>query len=278
MKRIRSLLCVPAHKPALYEKAVRSGADCLMFDLEDSVPPHHKAYALETLVAYLRSSIGKIVPQVVAVRINPYTTDAGTLLDAGCRLDVLVVPKITEARELMTYEGETATVPLLPVIETPGAIVNLRSILALPNVLGGIFGVADFAAGMGVSDRRWGSWIDYGPLTNTRFVYAKQKLATYAAAFGKQALDTCFNVRDSSHVTATWRGSRSFGFTGAACIHPLQVPIANDLFGPGEIERAWAGRIHAQHAARLGEVWVDENGLVVGIPVDRQARAILKEA
>lgn len=276
MRRIRSLLCVPAHKPELYEKAARSGADCLMFDLEDSVPEQHKASALLALTSWLASD-GWRIPGMKAVRINPYTHDALVLRDNGCRVDALVIPKIKHGDELLTPDGIAPTTPLIPVIETPQAIINLRSIVENRAVAGAIFGVADFAAGMGVSDRLCGHGIDdYLEEVNERFAYAKQKLATYCAAFGKFALDTCFAVkgeRAAEVVEQSWRNSRSWGFTGAAAIHPAQVKVANLVFRDAR-EACWAASVIDSDREHAGEVHVDERGFVVGRPVVRQAEAI----
>jgi citrate lyase subunit beta/citryl-CoA lyase len=275
MKRIRSLLCVPAHRPELYEKAYRTDADCLMFDLEDSTPPQHKDEALATLVEYL--NLGRTAPKIVAVRINPDRRWMGEVEALRSLCAILVVPKVQDVADLQRFNwfGGPA---VLPVIETPLAIVNLRAILSLPGVIGGIFGIADFAAGMGVSDRQYGAYHDAGEVSSVRFAYAKQKLATYAAAYGKQALDTCFNVRHPGVVHAAWRWSRAIGFTGGAAIHPMQVPAANIFFGPSQEEQDWAMLTHVDHAARHGEVGVDARGLVVGLPVDRQAQAIIGSA
>jgi citrate lyase subunit beta/citryl-CoA lyase len=272
VKHIRSLLCVPAHKPELYAKAEATDADCLMYDLEDSTPQHHKHAAALALSAHLQHL--RPHGKVVAVRVNPFEVSEHQTF--GDLADVLVIPKVKDEADLRFVRSIVPFKPLLPVVETPQAILNLRSILGFPSVVGVIFGVADYAAGMGVSDRTFGhGWVDLGPVTNTRFAYAKQKIATYCAAFGKQSLDTCFNVRDRSMVEQTWVGSRSIGFTGAAAIHPMQVGVANELFGPSVEEQTWALATHEGHAYRNGEVGVDDTGLVVGMPVDRQARAII---
>lgn len=278
MKRIRSLLCVPAHRPALYEKALRTNADCLMFDLEDSTPAQHKDYARATLQDYLAISRGGL-GKIVTVRVNAGNRDEARTFAPFC--DALVPPKVERAADLWfafdAFEGK----PLLPVIETTQAIVNLREILSFPGVAGGIFGIADYAASLGVSDRIIGHRYAANPyLVMQRFQYAKQKLATYAAAFGKQALDTCFVVKGpqaAEFIEDAWIIARSMGFTGAACIHPGQVELANAHFGPSRREEMWAHTTHAEHTARHGEVGVDEYGQVVGMPVDRQAQSIIRK-
>lgn len=277
MKRIRSLLCVPAHKPALYEKCLSYGADCIMYDLEDSVPEPKKTQALVSLRGWLASDRMHEARELITVRINPYTSDALTILDDGGRIDALVIPKVREARELLTFEHQPSFLPVIPVIETPQAIVNLEAIAKVSAAM--IFGVADYAAGLGVSDRVFADEAAGAGWVSSRFAYAKQKLVTCAHAFGIQALDTCFIVKGELagiYVRREWATSRGYGFTGAACIHPGQVEIANDIFGPTDTETRWAMRTAEGHVARGGEVGVDEHGMVVGIPVARQAAAIIK--
>lgn len=270
---IRSLLCVPAHKPHLYEKALSYGADCIMYDLEDSVPEAKKLDAFHQLSAWLKSSVVMPWPGLVTVRIN--RPAEGRELIKG-RLDAFVLPKVKIGEDVASLSAFFR--PVIPVVETPQAIVNLEEIVE--RSAGCIFGVADFAAGMGVSDRFWGRTRDRsGRRVNERFAYAKQKLATYCAAYAKPCLDTCFVVKGEgapADVALHWEVSRSYGFTGGAAIHPMQVAIANDIFGPTAQEKAWADRTEKGHQERGGEVSVDEYGFVVGMPVARQARAILR--
>lgn len=269
MKRIRSLLCVPAHKEALFDKGLRSDADALMFDLEDSVPIQHKNAALALLIRQLERHYLGDCDKEIFVRVNPGDLDINALDGVGLlgtKVTGIVVPKVRFANELFPYLREGVAV--LPVIETPMAILNLESIINLS--MGGIFGVADYSAGMCVSDR-WGD-------PNIRFAYAKQKLATIAAAYGKQALDTSFHVKSefAEQVTfASWREVQSWGFTGAACIHPGQVGIANHIFS---VDKVWPTDIIVGSEQREGEVWVDDDDCVVGTPTVRQARNLLARA
>ena len=174
-----------------------------------------------------------------------------------------MIPKVKECSDLPIVKH-----PLLVVIETAVAVLNLEWILGEQQVLGGVFGVGDFAADMGVIDRDWAG------LVNTRFMYAKQKLATVARAHGKQALDTSFFVKgpiSNIETERQWTEVASWGFTGASPIHPNHVPIANRVFAPSAHERAWAERILDGTSEHKHEVWIEPSGHVVGPPHVRQA-------
>jgi citrate lyase subunit beta/citryl-CoA lyase len=271
LRRAPTLLCVPAHKPDLYRKAADTGASILMFDLEDSVPEQHKARARSVLTSFLDIARYQLQPgQRTAVRINPRcSADLNLFDDTG--IDFLVIPKVRTASDITPYGMGNQ---LVAVIETAEAITNLRSIV--PCLAGAIFGIADFAASMGMSDRIYGSFENVDRDSHARFAYARQKLAVYCAAAGIGCFDTCFNVRSAVDICRSWHGSRSYGFTGAACIHPLQVQIAQSIFGAGALkEVSWSHDIIAGHTTRQGEVGVDKQGQVVGLPVVRQAEAIL---
>jgi citrate lyase beta subunit len=243
-----------------------------MYDLEDSVPPQHKDRARDLLVQWLQSEAAWDYRGLIAVRINPGSPDVAALNFLAVRCDALVIPKVREWHELTGYPA-----PVIPVIETPQAVLGLEALIAMPEVKAAIFGIADYAAGIGVSDR---VFADRASITavNRRFAYAKQKLVTCCAAYGKPSLDTCFVVkgpRAEARIRQQWRISRSFGFTGAACIHPLQVAVAKPIFGPSARELSWAEATRTEHLARDEEVGVDADGIVVGMPVARQAEAIL---
>lgn len=268
----RIVLFVPGHKPDLYEKAHTYGADTIVYDLEDSVPQSKHAQALEQLAYYLAGNALWCRSTNIMVRISsPH--DINILRAASARVDAIVVPKVRDGSDISALAAYRY--PLVPIIETASAIVNLRDIIWALEVSGCIFGVADFAASLGVSDRLYADGIiseqaGMGALTE-RFSYARQKVATYAAAYSKFSLDSCPNLHAS---TGQWRLSRGYGFTGAACLHPAQLEAARAVFASKE-EVAWANEVLGASARAGGEPSVDAHGTVVAAPVARQAAAII---
>src|SRR4051812_7018700 len=68
MKPVRSFLFVPGNKESMLSKAVNAGADALILDLEDSVPPAEKLVARELVARKIPDLVAK--GQRVWVRIN----------------------------------------------------------------------------------------------------------------------------------------------------------------------------------------------------------------
>lgn len=261
---MRSLLMVPAHKSSCLEKAPRLGADHIVCDLEDSVPIGSKSTALHTLSHHLEHSTMRPF-----VRINPCAIDE-ELDQLSGRIGGVMVPKVKGPSDI---PRRCRQMPVMLVIETAMAIVNLDRLMELDCVIGAVFGVGDYSADMRLIDRPWAGTV------NERFVYAKQKLATVARAFDKMALDTSFFVKGPSAADETrkqWTEVASWGFTGASPIHPAQIPVANEVFFLDAQKRNWSRNVISTADQKLGEVYVDYEGFVVGPPHVKQAQGQLR--
>ena len=261
---MRSLLMVPAHKPSCLEKCWKMGADGIVCDLEDSVPVGSKSTALHTLRHYLEKGTARPF-----VRINPCVAE--TELDhLHGLIGGVMVPKVKSPSDIPRV---CRMYPVILVIETAMAIVNLDRLMELDCVIGAVFGVGDYSADMGLIDRPWAGSV------NERFAYAKQKLATTAQAFEKMALDTSFFVKGPSAADETrkqWLEAASWGFTGASPIHPGQVPVANEVFFIDAHKRNWSRNVISTAEDKRGEVYVDVEGFVVGPPHVKQAQGQLR--
>jgi len=242
----RSLLFVPGADTRKLERARGSDADTLLFDLEDSVAPGQKAEARLQVAEALRGS-GFGQPEL-AVRVNPPQTpwfeeDIEAVIGAGARC--LMLPKaqsiegVAEAvRTIETSERrreEHEAVRLLALIETPAGVIRAAELGASsPRIEALCFGHADFSLEMGLTepDPSRGS-----------VLHARCQLAIAAKAAGVIPIDNIFPaVRDEDAFRADAELGRELGFEGKLCIHPAQVPIANQVYTPSpeEIERAQA--------------------------------------
>src|SRR6186713_3379753 len=101
----RSMLFVPASRPAMIPKAAASAADAVCIDLEDAVAPNEKAASRAHVVEALRTL--DFGARTRIVRINGVDTPYAyrDLVDvveaAGDRIDVVMVPKAAGARDVM---------------------------------------------------------------------------------------------------------------------------------------------------------------------------------
>mgnify|MGYP000679599557 CR=1 FL=1 len=239
----RCLLFVPGSRPDRFAKALASGADAVCVDLEDAVPPSEKLQAREIALRWLAEpGSGQSVARVVrcnAVSSQEGIDDVRALVAAGCRPDVLMVPKVNDAAELRIIHDlwPQSAPPLLAIVESPAGVLNAATIAAQAGA-GLLLGAVDLAAALGV-----------GP-ASPALAFAKGQVVFAAKAAHVQVLDTpALSVADTAELSAEARSARAWGFTGKAAIHPRQVPDIQTAFTPTEDELATAQRALAAFAA-----------------------------
>ncbi len=294
----RSELAVPAIRPELFAKAAAGAADAVFLDLEDSVPEAQKAEARQNAVAALRGvEWGR---KLLAVRVNGMDTphfhrDVIALLEAGERLDVIMIPKVGDAREVFAADllcsgveagaGRARRVGLGLVIETAKGLSQVEAIAgASPRAESLHLGVADLAASLGMRTTAIGGLVaDYagpgGLLDPWHFALARVVAAARAA--GLRPIDGPYgDFRDAAGLEAAARRSRAMGAEGKMAIHPGQVAAINAAFTPAEAEVAQARRILAamEDARRQGRAAVALDGRMLDIASIRQAEAVVAKA
>ncbi|MFJ1584600.1 HpcH/HpaI aldolase/citrate lyase family protein [Streptomyces sp. NPDC088197] len=263
--RARSFLFVPGDRPERFDRALAGGADAVVVDLEDAVPPDAKEAALANATALLGRATGVVI-RVNDPRTHRGSADLAALGAAGAPVAV-VVPK---AEDAATVAAVLAALPpgsaVLPLIETAVGVLDARLIAAAPGVVRLVFGHLDLCAQLGLR-----------PDDTARLVPARFALVAASAAAGLPApVDgVCTEVRDRETVLAQARASLDSGFTGKLCIHPAQVPAVHEALAPDPDELAWALRV-------LELTTEDEVKLVDGHMVDRpvhlRARSIAARA
>ncbi len=282
MSRWRSALFVPASDPVRLAKAGQVGADAIIVDLEDSVPSAVKPAARETLAAAINtlSQTGA----VIAVRINTPWLEALADLNAAviAGVDAIVVPKAERTEHLAVIGeiiGEFEALRGLPpraigvvaLVESPAGLTNALALATAQRVIGIALGSEDFALGLGV------------PPSPAVLALPVQHIALAAAVAGVMALAVPISIalfRAESACREAAEAARAVGASGALCIHPLQVAIANAAFGasPAELMQA-RGILDAWETAdgvRTGVIVVD--GQMIDLPVVERARHTLRRA
>jgi citrate lyase subunit beta/citryl-CoA lyase len=240
-------LYVPGDRPDRFGKAVRSGADAVIIDLEDAVHPGRKAYARSAAAEFCATP--HEVP--VQVRVNPHGTreaaaDLAALAGAP-GLAGLRLPKVESAGEVRAVAaGLPAAVGLHCLVESAlGVHLAYEIASAHPAVAGIALGEADLRSELGVPD-------DAG----LGYARGRLVLAARAAGLPSPAMAVYPDVADLDGLTASCRTGRCLGFVGRAAIHPRQLPAIVDAFRPtaGEVRRAeeLLGALAASAAAGSG--------------------------
>jgi len=274
MRPLRSLLFVPGDRPERFAKALASGADAVIFDLEDSVVPARKAMAREAVAEQL----ARDRPVPAFVRTNPLDGEAiGADLAVlrAARPDGLVLPKAEGAASLAALAALFGTdlPPVLPIAtETPAAIFELGSYRACAGQLAGLtWGAEDLPAACGATSSREPDGRYTAPYELVR------GLALFAAhAAGAPAIETVFPaLGDDAALAAYVARARRDGFSGMLALHPAQVGTINAGFSPSPGEVAAAQRIVDAFAEQPSAGAIALDGKMVDRPHLVQAQRIL---
>ena len=245
---MRSLLFVPGDDARKLGKAVGSGADVVILDLEDSVAASRKALAREMVADFLKTDAGRTGTPRIAVRVNPMS--GGTFVeDLAAFTQILpwafVLPKTVHGDDIgrfnETLGRPAAEWPKLIAIatETAASLFTLGTYAgAGDNLVGMAWGAEDLSASLGAFAARDGN----GNYTDA-FRLARALTLAGASAAGCAAIDTVYvDFRDRAGLEAETHAARRDGFTAKLAIHPAQVEVINRVFAPteSEIERAQA--------------------------------------
>ena len=258
----RSMLFVPGDRSDRFEKASASGADMVICDLEDAVPPERKGAALRNVVDWLAGH------GAACVRIN--STDHASHVDecASLRgltgLQAVLVPKAEKpARLEEIHTALGGEVPVIALIETALGIHRAHEVARARGVARLAFGSIDFALDAGIAE------------SNHALLFARSTLVIVSRANGIAApLDgVTTNITDADITRVAARQAKDLGFGGKLCIHPSQVDPVNRGFSPSEEELVWAHEV-INHSVDAGASRLE--GQMVDKPVIERAHAILR--
>jgi len=260
----RSFLFVPGNRPERFIKALASGAEAVIIDLEDAVAPADKNSAREQLrLAF--SQIDLVMRSRLIVRINASGTaweDADLLLVQDLARQGLtgVLPAKAESVAALARVASAVgpSCALLPLIESIAGLDQVNQLAAAPQVLRLVFGHLDFQADVGLAcDSAQAELVP---------VRLELVLATRRAGIASAVDGVTLAISDSVQLQNDSARSRRAGFGAKLCIHPAQVDIVNAAFAPSEAEIDWALRVLATTEATQGGV-TTLDGRMVDAPV-----------
>lgn len=276
----RSLLFVPANNERFIDKAHTRGADGIILDLEDSVPAGERPRARRAL-AEAAGRAGRGGADVL-VRINSEPDEAAADLDAAVcpAVRALLIPKVEDPEALRALSGQVARleaergmpaggVAFVVLVESAVGLLRAEAIArADPRTVAMELGGEDFA-------------LSTGMVPDAETLALPKQMVLYAArAAGIMPLGIFGSIAhyaDLDAYRAVAERSRRFGFEGAACIHPSNVPILNDVFTPGAEDAERAQRLVDAYAEaqRAGSGAISVDGTMIDVPVVIRARKLL---
>ncbi len=252
----------------------------MSFDLEDAVVSEKKREAREAVASYLRSrAAGR--DKIVIVRVNDPSTELFQHdIDAvvGCGLDIVNLPKVESREDILNAVkaiertesscGVGTAIGILATIETPkGLRLAAEIATADSRVIGLQIGFSDFASCCGIEGREDSAL--QAVRVGVRFAAAEAGVAAFDGAFP--------DVKNTEAYRADAESARRLGFSGKSCIHPSQVPIANEVFSPRPEDIALARSVvaAAEAAAERGIGAIVLDGRMIDKPIVAQAREVL---
>jgi citrate lyase subunit beta/citryl-CoA lyase len=269
MNAPRTYLFVPGDRPERFDKALASGSDAVVIDLEDAVAPPGKPGARAIVASMLGRTRAR---ERIVVRINDrsapwFEDDLAMLRDA--RAHALMLPKAERAADIEDVRAVCPAIAVLPLIETARGVLAVDALAAAAGVQRLVFGTIDFALDMDLQ----------GPLAATLgldFAASRLALASRAAGLQPPVAGVTVDIDDEAALKADLDRARAHGFGAKLCIHPRQIAPVHARLAPSADELSWAQRVLA--AAAAGGAAVQLDGRMIDKPVIERARRIVQRA
>lgn len=280
---MRSLMFVPAHNQKLLDSSLRRDADVLLLDIEDSVPPCDKQLARDNIKEFVKCPEAK--GKLIFPRVND--RESGELLKDLYQLTIdgiagFMYPKSTKEEDvyfvgklLETIEYEkhipVGTFKLIPLIETAGAIVDIKEICtACTRVIAVAFGCEDYVTDLGGKH----------DVEGLSIFYARNAIVNAARAAGVLPIDTVhIRVHDLDDLEKNLILSKNLGFEGMLVLNPKELPLVNYYFSPSEEEILWAEEMVklTEEAKAEGKGVAVKANKFIGPPMLKMAENILSK-
>jgi (S)-citramalyl-CoA lyase len=260
----QSLLFVPGSRPERFEKALASGADLVVIDLEDSVGPADKERARAAAVAALGN------PRL-GIRINSLRTAHGladllALSTAKTKPPYIMIPMVEAVAEIEIARAILGPdVGLLPLVETVTGVGVAQAVAASPGICGLMLGGADFCGELGVA------------MTWEALFAARSAIVMACAAARVPSVDVPWLDLDNlDGLAVDVARVKAMGFTAKSVVHPKHIAVVHTVMRPTADEIAEAREAEAIYAA-AGESAVRWNGKMLEAPVMARYRRILAQ-
>ncbi|MFC4222381.1 HpcH/HpaI aldolase/citrate lyase family protein [Lysinibacter cavernae] len=257
-------LYVPGDRPDRFEKAVATGADLIILDLEDAVAPANKAEARAAVVRWLtaRSDASLSSGPVFQVRLNsPIADDLVALSGLDSRIEFRI-PKVESAEDLDAVRAQNPDRQVTALLETALGIERAFEIAQHPSVTRLGIGESDLAS-------------ELGSRSDAVIGYARNRVlfASVAAGLLPPMLSAFPAINDLAGLRQDTQSGRDDGWVGRVAIHPSQLPVIAEVFVSSAAEVAWANEVLA--ATADGGVSTLSNGDMVDPAMLGRAKRIL---
>ncbi len=266
----RTYLFVPGNRPERFAKALSSGADCVVLDLEDAVAVEAKGLARDAIAGWAASA-SSADRQRIVVRINDaastgFADDLRLLRDAS--LADVMLPKAETPAQIAAVCTALPGARVLALIESARGVANVDAVAASASVARLVFGTLDLALDLD---------LDIGELSDgLSHAASRLVIAARMAGLAAPVAGVTPQIDDEARLLADLAWSRRHGLSAKLCIHPKQVAPIHQALAPSAAALDWARRVRAAEAASPGAAKLD--GRMIDRPVVLQAQRTLQLA
>ena len=272
-QKMRSMLFAPGNKYELLQKFSKIQPDIAIIDLEDAVPDSEKKVARENLQKYAQEDKTAVTTYV---RVNALVSQhfEEDIRSIPPQIAGIVIPKVNDASDIeratQAIERNSVSAKILVGIETVKGLMSVQDIFGTASVFAAYFGAEDYIHDLG------GLRTD----GNDEVLFARTQIGISSRLFGVPVVDQIVaDFSNSERFMKEAQQAKSLGFTGKLCIHPSQVPLANQSFSstPEEIQQAIELLKVYDEAVAIGTASIVHNGQMVDEALAKQARRILSQ-
>ena len=266
----RTYLFVPGNRPERFAKALASGADAIVLDLEDAVASATKVEARDAIARWSRqvaeADRARIVVRINDAQSSAFVDDLRLVRDA--RFAGVMLPKAESAAQVQALRAAVPDARVLALIESARGVANVHALANADGVTRLVFGTLDYALDLD---------LDLAD-SSDGLAHAASVLAIASRVAGLSALvaGATPQIDDEQRLLTDLAWSRRHGFGAKLCIHPRQVAPIHAALAPGAEAIEWSRRVLAAEAASPGAAQLD--GRMIDRPVVLQAQRTLQRA
>ena len=273
-QKMRSMLFAPGNKYELLQKFSKIQPDIAIIDLEDAVPDSEKQQARENLQKYAQEQNKNATTTYVRVNAQVSQHFEEDIRSIPPKITGIVIPKVNDAADIeqatKAIERSSVNAKILVGIETVQGLMSVQNIFSIASVSAAYFGAEDYIHDLG----------GLRTYENGEVLFARTQIGISSRLFGVPVVDQIVaDFSDSERFMREAQQAKSLGFTGKLCIHPMQVPLANQSFSstPEEIQQATELLKIYDEAVANGTASIVHNGQMVDEALAKQARRILSQ-
>lgn len=260
-------LFVPGNRPDRFEKALYSGADAIIVDLEDAVSLDDKSAARDAFANWFelhRDYSERIVLRINDAQSDEFFNDRALIRATGVKR--VMLPKAESEEHVQLVSSVLASDGLvLPIIESAKGVLECTKIASSHRVQRLAFGNLDYANDLCIS----------GDANTLAYPCSMITIASRAAGLAMPIAGVTPEIHDDAKIVSEAKIAHASGFGAKLCIHPRQVDLIRQAFAPNSTELIWAQRVTALLES-TGVLQLD--GKMIDRPALLRAQAILSFA